>query len=413
MEKRFSRTLRPDSRTFYEWSVVAALLSYPVSDVDLWSQDALLDPYPLWKQLREAGPVVLLNKYDFYALPRYAQMRAALADWQTFSSAQGVMLNPEINAAQAGATLHSDPPLHDLQREIVGRPLIPRELKALEEPLRLEAALLVDRLIERGTFDAAADLAPHLPLTVVSKQVGLPPEGRESMLAWAEAAFNSAGPLNERAGAALPTLKEGVAYSYDPELPSRLDPEGWAIRLWQAADRGEIAREKCPALLIDYWGPALDTTIAAITSAIWLFGRYPQQWRALREDRSLISHAINEVIRLESPTPYFTRVATRDVRIGEGEIPAGARVLMMYGSANRDEAKWSDAAEFNIRRAPSDHLGFGHGKHLCLGQQLARMEMRALLTELAERVERFELGRMERMVNNMLRQIRHLEVTVH
>lgn len=385
----------------------------PSSDLDLWTDSAIDDPYPLWKRLRDTGPVVRLEAYDFYALPRYAQLRAALGDWKSFSSAKGVMLNDQINAAQSGATLHTDPPVHDLQRSIVGRPLVPRELRKLDEPLREQSEALVDRLVDRRVFDAATDLAEYLPLTIVSRQVGLPEEGRERMVSWAAAAFDAAGPLNDRALAALPVLREGIEYSYDPGLRERLDPGGWAARLWEAADAGEIAEEKCPALLIDYWGPALDTTIAAITSAIWLFGEHQDQWRLLRANPALVPRAVNEVIRLESPTPYFTRVATRDVELDGTVIPAGSRVLMMYGSANRDERKWPDADRFDVRRTPSDHLGFGYGEHLCLGQQLARMELRALLNALLPRVARFEINSMERLANNMLRQIKRLDVTVH
>jgi cytochrome P450 len=384
----------------------------PTTDIDLWTDAALDDPYPLWRRMRDTGPVVRLERYGFYALPRYAEMHTALGNWRVFSSARGVMLNDAINEAQAGATLHTDPPVHEQQRAIVGRPLAPKELKELEEPFRLEAEALVERLVERGSFDAAADLAPHLPLTIVSKQVGLPEEGRERMLYWAAAAFDAAGPLNDRARAALPILHEGVSYSYDPGLRERLDPDGWAVRLWQAADAGEVEHAKCPAMLIDYWGPALDTTIAAITNAIWLFGRNPRQWEILCEDPALVPHAVNEVIRIESPTPYFTRTTTRDVELGGTLIPEGSRVLMMYGSANRDERKWTDPDRFDVRRAPSDHLGFGHGEHLCLGQRLARMEIKALLHALIDRVERFELGTMERLDNNMLRQIKRLDVTV-
>ncbi|RKT54657.1 cytochrome P450 [Saccharothrix australiensis] len=384
----------------------------PVLDLDLWSDEALHDPYPLWARMRETGPVVRLREPDFYALPRYAETRAALADWRTFSSARGVMLNDTLNRAQAGATLHTDPPEHVAQRTVVGRPLTPRALKRLEEPFRVAAEEVVERLVARGSFDAAAELAPHLPLSIVSHQVGLPEEGRERMLAWAAAAFDSAGPMNARARAALPVLEEAVAYSYDPGLPGRLLPGGWAEGVYRAAAAGEVPVEKCPALLIDYWGPALDTTIAAMTSAIWLFGRNPDQWRLVREDPALLPHAVNEVVRLETPTPYFSRVATRDVELGGTVVPAGARVLVMYGSANRDERKWPDPERMDVRRAPVDHVGFGHGEHACLGQRLARLEIKAVLAALARRVERFEIGEVRRLTNNMLRKIERLHVTV-
>jgi cytochrome P450 len=384
----------------------------PASDIDLWTDEALLDPYELWRELRDLGSVVLLRKYDVWALPRYKDVRKALDDWEVFSSAMGVTLNDRMNELLAGGTLCSDPPLHNVLRSVVRRPLSPKELRGLEPEIQTEAHSLVERLLERRTFDVVADLAQHLPLTIVSTRVGLPEDGRENMLDWAAANFNCFGPLNDRAKAAFPKLEEGVRFSFDPSLPDRLKPGGWAAQLWEAAERGEIAHEQCPAMLNDYWGPSLDTTIFATANAIWLFGQHPEQWDRLRADRTLIPHAVNEVVRFESPIPQFSRVITRDHEIDGVMIPAGSRVLVMFASANRDERKWDEPDRFDIGRKRNDHLGFGHGEHQCAGQTLARMEIKALLTALADRVERFELGHMERAVNNMLRGIRTLTVTV-
>jgi cytochrome P450 len=165
-------------------------------------------------------------------------------------------------------------------------------------------------------------------------------------------------------------------------------------------------------MLNDYWGPSLDTTIFGTASAVWLFAQHPDQWDLLRDDPSLLPHAVNEVLRLESPISQFSRVTTREVTYGEVSVPAGARVLVMYGSANRDERKWSDPERLDVLRKPSDHIGFGYGEHACAGQPLARMEMKAVLAALVQRVERFEVVRMERAMNNMLRGIRTLEVRV-
>ena len=386
--------------------------SVPTSDIDLWTDSALRSPYDLWSELRATAPAVYMPKYDLWALPRYAEVREALKNWEVFSSASGVTLNERMNRILAGGTLCSDPPAHQVLRGIVRRPLTPRELKDLEPEIQLEADRLVDGLIARETFDAVADLARHLPLTMVSTRVGLPEDGRENMLEWAAANFNCFGPMNQRARESFPTLEEGVRYSFDPSLPDRLTPGGWAARLWQAADAGEIAPEQCAAMLNDYWGPSLDTTIFATASAIWFFAQRPSQWDILREDRSLIPHAINEVVRLESPIPQFSRLTTRDYEVEGVTIPKGSRVLVMFGSANRDERKWPHAECFDIRRKPSDHLGFGHGEHACVGMPLARMEIRALLTALARRVHRFELVSEERAINNMLRGFARLNVAV-
>lgn len=291
------------------------------------------------------------------------------------------------------------------------KPLVGARLHALEP--EIEAEQLVDRLVERGSFDAATDLAQHIPTTIVSKQVGLPPEGREDMLTWARAAFDFAGPMNDRAKAAAGTMQQAAAYMADPTLPDRLEPHGWAAQLFEAAERGELADDKARTLLTDYWGPSLDTTIFATTSAIWLFAQHPDQWDILRGDTTLIPHAVNEVVRLLSPISQFSRVTTRDVEVdGAVTVPAGSRVLMMYGSANRDERKWQHPERLDIRRKPSDQLAFGFGEHNCVGQALARMEIRALLRALAKRVERFEIIDRQPAANNMLHGIARLEVRV-
>jgi cytochrome P450 len=166
-------------------------------------------------------------------------------------------------------------------------------------------------------------------------------------------------------------------------------------------------------MMNDYMGPSLDTTIFTIANAIYLFGRNPQQWTLLRAQPELMPRAINEVVRLESPLQGFSRVATRDVRIEDVVLPEGSRAVMLWGSANRDERKWSDAEKFDITRNNTDHLGFGQGVHMCVGMHLAKMEIAAILSALLKRVSRFELGESKRVINNVMRGLSHLEVTVH
>jgi cytochrome P450 len=384
----------------------------PETDLDLWSDEALRDPYPLWKQLRDLGPAVWLTRHGLWAVSRDEDVRRALRDWELFSSAKGVAVSEDMNAKLEGITLHTDPPEHRVLRDVLRRPLTPMALRDLEPRLHEQAAALVDRLVERGSFDAVADLAQHLPLTIVADLVGLPEEGREHMLEWAAANFQCFGPLNERAIGQLPSVGDGMAFTFDPTLPSRLKPGGWAAQLWEAADRGEIPHGKCPGMLVDYWAPALDTTIFGITSAVKLFGEHPDQWDLVRNDPALIPHAINEVLRMESPITGFTRVLTRDCAFGELTVAAGSRMLMMYGSANRDERKWAEPERFDVLRRPSEQLAFGRGEHQCAGMPLARMEMKAVLTALAARVERIELGASETAMNNVLHGLSRLDVSV-
>ena len=164
----------------------------------------------------------------------------------------------------------------------------------------------------------------------------------------------------------------------------------------------------------DYMGPALDTTIFAATSAIWLFSRHPEQWDVLREKPALIPNAISEVIRLESPIQGFSRVTTQDHEMSGQTIPEGSRVIVLYGSANRDERQWDNPEQFDVqRRGVADHLGFGFGEHQCVGNNLARLEIRALLLALTKRVEKFELLDVEWAKNNTLHGIARCEVRIH
>ena len=256
------------------------------------------------------------------------------------------------------------------------------------------------------------DLAQHLPVTIVSELVGLPGEGRERMLDWAAANFNCFGPLNERTERAFGVVEEMVHYAFTQAVPGKLKPGGWAAMIYEAAERGEIPMDKPPAMMNDYMGPSLDTTIFATASAIWLFANHPEQWDALRENPALIPQAVNEVIRLESPIQAFSRFTVSDYDVGGASLPSGSRVIVLYGSANRDERKWEAPEAFDVNRRAADHLGFGFGPHVCVGNGLARLEISALLTALSAKVKRFELHGETRALNNVLRGFSSLDVSI-
>ncbi|MEJ2869143.1 cytochrome P450 [Actinomycetospora sp. OC33-EN08] len=389
---------------------MTAVHDIPVSDVDLFADDARLDPNPTYRALRDAGPVVLMSRHGHYALPRYADVRAALMDWRTFSSAKSVFVDEETNRNLEGITLCSDPPDHTMMRSVLGRPLRPDRMREIAPTIEREADRVVDRVVTAGRFDAVTELAEHLPMTVVSTLVGLGEEYRPKMLEWAAAIWDVQGPRNQRFLDAGPSVDEFLSFAANDAVPGRIDPDGWAAHLYQAADRGEMPHEKCPVMMLDYVTPSLDTTILGIASMIALFAEHPDQWELLRADRSLIPHAINEALRLETPVPQFTRVLTDDHEIDGVALPAGSRVALLYGSANRDERKYPDPDRFDITRKPSDHLAFGRGEHVCVGMHLARLEMSALLERLAERVGRFEIVSRTPMINNGLRGYEHLEV---
>lgn len=387
-------------------------MNTPHYDVDLYGDDVIASPHPHYRAIRDLGPAVWLPQNGIWAVGRFADVRALLRDHATFSSAHGVAVNDTVNEASIGNTVTSDPPEHTAMRSIVRTPLATPSLQAVAPRIQAEADALVERLVEQGSFDAITDLARHLPVTIVSELVGLPEEGRANMLRWASATFNALGPMNARAQEAMPGVAELRAYCERPETVEGLRPDGWAAAIWRAADRGAIPTERCPVMMRDYISPSLDTTILATGSLIWLFGRHPDQWDRVRADPSLIPNAINEAVRLESPIRGFTRFVTRDTSIDGIELPAGARVVALYASANRDERKWVDPERFDVTRDVRDHLGFGFGVHVCVGMHLARLEMTALLTALARKVGRFELGVPGVAMNNVLHGFDTLPVSV-
>ena len=297
-------------------------------------------------------------------------------------------------------------------RSVLVRPLKPRALRPAREEITAEAESLVEKLVEQGSFDAATELANHLPVEVVSNLVGLPEQGRERMLVWAEELFNCFGQINDGTIASFPVLDEMMNYATTEAVPSKLKPGSWADGIHDAVARGEVPSQACPAMMIDYIGPSLDTTISAISNAVWLFANNPEQWDLLRADPRLMPSAISEVLRYDSPIQGFSRYVARDVDMGGVVLPAGSRAIVFYGAANRDERKYPDPDRFDIRRRPGDHLGFGAGPHACVGMNLARLEMQALFTALAKRVRRFTILEEEARLNNVLRGYKLLRVAV-
>jgi cytochrome P450 len=385
----------------------------PESDYDPYADENLLDPWAGYREMRDAGPAVWLSKYGMFALARYGPARRALEDGESFPSGHGVMMNDDMNQVLIGNTLCSDGQQHDKLRGVIARPLTARAVQPLLGEFTARADSVVESAVAKGTFDAVSELAEHLPVSIVSNAIGLPEKGRERMLIWAKALFNCIGPMNERTVQSFPVLNEMMQYATDEAVRGKLKPGGWAEGILDAADRGEVPGEACPALMVDYMGPSLDTTIFAISNAVWLFAQHPDQWDLVREDPALIRGAINEVLRYESPIQgAFSRYVERDVDMDGVRLPAGSRAIVFYGSANRDERKYPHPDRFDVRRGANDQLSFGAGPHACVGMHLARIEMRALFTALAGRVRRFEVVEAERSLHNVLRGFSHLRVTV-
>jgi cytochrome P450 len=383
----------------------------PEVDVDLWSDEVLADPYPAYARLRRLGSVLHDPRHDAYVVAGYDEVRQALQDWETFTSALGVGLNDRANAMSGRGILTTDPPLHDSRRRVLNAQLVPREVARHHDFLTATANEMVDRLVACGTFDAVADLAHRYSVQVVSDLCGLPRDGRELLIERASAAFDTFGPDNDRCRRAWDGFFGLYDYAANVATPDRLTPGSWGAQIYDAGAKGVVEPEACPGLMLAYVWAGMDTTVNAIASAVSLFADHPEQWTMLRADRSLLVSATHEVLRIEPPVQRFTRVTTSDTVLGGVALPAGARVVVLFGSANRDQRRFTDPDRFDIRRNPTDHLSFGRGVHRCVGANLAQEEIKAVLDRLADRVERFEVVERQWRRNNALHGLELLEVT--
>ncbi|MGV0780158.1 cytochrome P450 [Mycolicibacterium sp. XJ775] len=381
----------------------------PIYEPDIYSVDAITDPYPHYQRMRDLGPVVWLAKQRAYAVPRYAECKSALRDDKTFLSGHGVALNPITNRMSHGTTLNSDGVEHEQRRKRVAHRMLPRALRAISDTVDDTARSVVETALHKREIDGVNDLAAALPLAVVPDLIGWPRDQRDHLVAWAGATFDVLGPLNWQAIKAVPKTISMLRFARRVVRERNVIEGSMADELLAAADEGKLAHHECPPLLVDYIAPSIDTTMSAIANALNLFANHPDQWQLLKDEPDLLPNAVNETIRYEPPLRAFARSTAQPTEIAGVPIAWGARVLVIYASANRDEREWENPADFDIRRDAGRHVGFGHGAHACAGQGLARLETTAMLRALLERVDRIELaGTPKWAVNNIIRRHEHL-----
>lgn len=375
---------------------------------DPFGEEILRDPLPFQQRLRDAAPVVYLERYGVYGMGRHAEVHRALTDWQSFESSAGVGLSnfrTETPWRPPSLLLEADPPLHNAPRAVLSKVLGPRSIRRLHEGWQTDAEQLVDEVLSRGTaFDAVRELTEAFPLRVFPDAVGLQQDGREHLLPYGDHAFNAFGPHNWLVEKGDPHVAELSGWVAAQCARESLAPEGFGADIWAAADRGDLTEEQAPLVVRSLLTAGVDTTVHALGAVLAAFAAHPEQWTRLREDLSLARVAFDEAIRLESPVQTFFRTATTDVSIGGTVIPAGSKILMFLGAANRDPRRWENPDAFDLSRDPSGHVGFGWGIHQCVGQHVARLESVALIGALARRVKTIEFaGEPTRHLNNTLR----------
>lgn len=389
------------------------MTDFPAYDRDPFAAEVLGDPYPAYEAMRALGPAFALERYGIWAMARYAEVDAALKDWATFISGEGVGLHGMNPALPKPLTLQIDPPDHGKGRAVLMRTMSPAVAKRLRESFQREAELKVTELLDRGSFDAIADLAEAFPMKVFPDAIGIRPDGREHLLAWSTFVFNAFGPENDiligsrAAGlAAQPWIMASCARE-------ALRPDSLGMMIYEMADAGELTQEEALHLVRPFLTAGVDTTINGIGNALHALAGHPDEWQKLRAKPELARNAFEETLRYDAPVQTFFRTTSREVAIGDSVIPAHHKVLLFLGSANRDPLRWSEPDRFDIARTATGHVGFGTGIHGCVGQMVARLEGELLLTELAKRVKTIEFTAPPvRRLNNALRGLERMPVHV-
>jgi 4-methoxybenzoate monooxygenase (O-demethylating) len=388
----------------------------PRSDVDPFSDDFLADPFPYLAELRDAGPVVYLDRYGVFAVARHEQVQAVLKEPLIFSSAAGTGITnfrTEKAWRKPSILLEVDPPVHTHNRKVVARALAPRSLGYLQEIFDRRAAELADSLVARGTFDAVPDLAEIFPAKVFPDAFGLREDGRDQLLAYGAIVFNGMGPRNHLFEASMEGAAEVIAWITRQCARSSLRPDGLGALIYAGVDAGEVSEDEAALLVRSFLSAGLDTTVSAIALGVLDFVRCPGQWQALRQDPSLARNAFEEVVRIEAPVMNFFRTTAEATELAGTRLPADAKVMVSFAGANRDPRRWEQPDRFDIGRKVAGHLGYGVGVHNCVGQVIARMEGEALLRALAARVASWHLaGEPRPRLNNTLRGLATLPVAV-
>lgn len=374
----------------------------PHYDKDFYSDEFIADPWPHYANMRALGPVVWLPRHQNFALTHHATVAAAVRDHDSFISGKGVAADEVANEMTKGNSAASDGVRHAAIRGATSVPLLPGALEAVRGQIESSAEELIESLLARGSFDAVADFARHLPLTIVRDLVGLPDFGRDNMLNWANATFDLIGVQNERGRAAVDVFMEQRKFAQTQAKPEVLKPGSWTRRLFDLVDQGLLAPDLAPVAMRDYLNPSLDTTISAISQLLYQLGMNPDQWQLLRKSPELARGAANEAVRMASPVRSFVRHTSRDVEIAGSVVPEGARVMMVFASANRDERVFPNPEKFDITRDPRHHLGFGSGIHMCVGQHLAQLEMISILNAMLPRVQSITVGKPTIALNNTI-----------
>lgn len=375
-------------------------------DGDPFAEDVVLDRDAFDTEVRESAPVVRLTAHGVWATGRYAEAERVLTDWRSFTSTAGTGLintRRQENWREPSPVLDADPPEHTRYRSVMTSVLSPAVARQLSDHFAARARTMVAELVERREFDAATDLAQAYPLTVIPEVVGMDPEGRENLLPYSELNFQAMGPRNARYEEALERARQAVDYAATAVLRENLAPGGLGLRIYEAADAGDIDEREAALLVRTFVGAGVDTTMYGMGTAIHALATHPDQWAVLRDQPDRARATFEEALRWRGPGPLLGRTTAAEVELGGVRLGEDEKVLVFVHAANRDPRRWPDPDRFDITRRTNGHLTFGRGVHACVGQMLARAEATSVLSELARSVRSIELtGPPRQLLSNWL-----------
>lgn len=360
---------------------------------DPYSYEVDLDPYPTYRRMRDEAPAYYNEDLDFWALTRFDDCHAAFLDWQTFSSAQGTVLELMDGSPLPGnLMIFMDPPKQTRYRNLVSKAFTPARIAALTPVIQSLTVEHLDALVGETNFDAVKDFSAKLPMDVISTLLGIPKEDRDMVRGWSNAMLHRdpGNPLPNEAG--LRAMADIQVYFQEALDERRARPRSdMMTQLTQAEIRneeGEIERLSDDDIrsFFNLLATAGNETVTKLlaTAFYWL-ARFPDERRILIEDPEVTVNAVEDLLRFDPPSQYQGRMTTREVELHGVVLPEGARVMIINGSSGRDERRFPGPDRLDVRRPIDIHLGFGFGRHICLGASLARMEMRIGINEFLRR----------------------------
>jgi cytochrome P450 len=359
------------------------------------------DPHPVWRRMRDEAPLYRNDKHDFYALSRFEDVLAASVDHETYSSARGTVLDLMTGEVASGSMMiWMDPPDHTSLRKLVSRAFSPQRMAALEADIRRIAIGYLDPFVGAGGFDYVADFGAKLPMMVIGAMLGVPEEDRDAIRLWTDEMLHRELDETDSSERLARIHKElwgyFVRYIHERRQRPRDDMMTDLIAA-EMTDASGVTRRLDDGELVAFIGllsGAGNETVARLLGwAGTTLASYPGERRKLVDDPTKIPNAVEELLRYEAPSPVQGRYVTRDAEWHGTRVPAGSRILLLTGSAGRDERRYQDPDRFDVDRRFERHVTFGYGVHFCLGASLARLEGRIALEETLRRFPLWEVER--------------------